>query len=65
MFSLFCKAAANTGVMITSTTIAHLTYSITHEVQNRYFLWQQALPKCDESHSPKREPKEVNIPAPN
>jgi hypothetical protein len=65
MFSLFCKAAANTGVMIASTTIAHITYSITHKVQNRYILWQQTLPKCSESYSLDKEPKDVNITTPN
>ncbi|MDR3503383.1 MAG: hypothetical protein P4L79_12470 [Legionella sp.] len=65
MLSLFCKAATNTGVMIASTTIAHITYSISHDVQNRYFLWQRALPTYSESNPPKKEQKNVNALTPN
>lgn len=65
MLSLFCKAATNTGVMMASTTIAHITYSISQDVQNRYRLWQRALPIHSESKVSRKEQKDVNILTPN
>ncbi|USQ13336.1 hypothetical protein J2N86_11670 [Legionella lytica] len=68
MQSLFCKAMANTGIMVASTTIAQVTYSGAHSlsnlIQNRYVLWQRALPICSESNSSKKEAKDVNIVTP-
>ncbi|CAM4498517.1 MAG: hypothetical protein LEGION0403_FIIPPAGN_01738 [Legionella sp.] len=61
MLSLFCKAAINTGVVVASTTIAQITYSISCNVQNRYLLWQCALPTDSESNTPEKEQKDVNI----
>ncbi|WP_133135826.1 hypothetical protein [Legionella rowbothamii] len=65
MLSLFCKAATNTGVVVASTTIAHITYSVSRDVQNRYFLWQSTLPQNSESTSSRKEQKDVNVLTPN
>ncbi|WP_058535742.1 hypothetical protein [Legionella saoudiensis] len=61
MLSLFCKAATNTGVVIASTTIAHVTYSISQDIHNRYLLWQRASPKPTDANLSKKEALDVNL----